>query len=295
VIQFIIPSLAAAAVSVTGLFLLPSRLPPFLARLLIAFVCWLGLAGSQWAVTQVPDFSTLGFLFPNQVWQRILGPLGLVFLWSAFIESIGAKLSDATRLVTYILAFGLAIYASLPFAPIWEDLVPENALWLLASLSASICSAHTVFLMLSDERTESGKRWAIWSLVANFGAIAGVMLSQIGSLGEWCIAAMLMVGVFAAAISISGNSTWVKSIVPPFCLLAGCLVSNIRFNATEVKPWWLFVTLFFMPTVIAMVDLLLENRMKKPIRLVISATLCFVTTGTVVGFVWLSSSPSESW
>ena len=290
-----IPTLAAIAASLVGLFVLGGRIPSILANLLMVALCWLGLAGSQWALTQFPDFSGLGVFFPNQVWQRILWPLGLLFLGSAVVESFKYKLPESTRLLLYVIAFGLTIYASLPFAPIWDDLIPENAMWLLASLFASTCNMHAISMMLDDERAESGKRWAMWLLVANFGAIAGVMFSQIGSLGEWCLAAMVTAAVFAAAISISGNSTWIKAIVPSLCLLAACLVANIRFYATEVKPWWLFVILFFMPTAIAAVDLILEKRWKKTVRLVISGVLGFVTSFTLIAFVWLNTASTESW
>jgi hypothetical protein len=229
------------------------------------------------------------------VWQRILWPLGLVFLWSAVLESFGRKLSESTRLLLYVIAFGLTIYASLPFAPIWEDLIPENAMWLLASLLASICNLHTLSMMFDDGRADSGKRWAMWILVANFGAIAGVMLSQIGSLGEWCIAAMATTGVFAIAVSISGKSNWTKAIIPPICLLSACLVANVRFNATEVKPWWIFVVLFFMPALIATTDFILEKRLKKSVRFAISGAIAITMSVAVIAFVWIGNSPTEDW
>lgn len=294
-IQFIIPVLTAIAASFFGTVLHNGRVPAVVSNLAIAFLCWLGLAGSQWSITQAPDFSGVKIFFPNQVWQRILWPLGLVFLWSALLESIGHKLSEPTRLLLYVISFGLTIYASLPFAPIWEDLIPENAMWLLASLLASTCNFHALSMMFDDERLDSGKRWAMWILVANFGAIAGVMFSQIGSLGEWCVAAMLTTGVIAIAVSISGISNWTKNIIPPMCLFSACLVANIRFNAIEVKPWWIFVVLFFMPALIATTDLILEKRLKKPARFAISGAIAITISVAVIAFVWSGNGPTEDW
>ncbi len=290
-----IPMLAATVASFFGVFARSGLVPDIVSKLAIAILCWLGLAGSQWSITQVPDFTGLGVFFPNQVWQRILWPLGLVFLWCAVLESVGRKLPETTRQLLINTSFGLAIYASLPFAPIWEDLIPENALWLLASLLASSCNLHALSRMVDDDRPDSGKRWATWILVANFGAIAGVMFSQIGSLGEWCLAAMVMSGVIAIAVSVSGNLTWAKAILPPICLLSACLVANLRFNAIEVKPWWIFAILFFMPTLISVTDLILENRLKKPARLAISGTLAIVLSVAVIAFVWSGTSPTENW
>lgn len=286
--------LAAIAAGFFGMVLHSGRVPAVLSNLAIALLCWIGLAGSQWSITQAPDFSGLGIFFPNQVWQRILWPLGLVFLWSALLESIGRKLPDSTRLLLYAISFSLTIFASLPFAPIWEDLIPENAMWLLASLLASACNFHAIAMMFYNERSDSGKRWAMWILVANLGAIAGVMFSQIGSLGEWCVAAMIMTGVFAIAVSISGNSNWAKAIIPPMCLLSACLVANVRFNATEVKPWWIFVVLFFMPALIATTDLILEKRLKKSPRLAISGAIAIAMSVAVIAFVWSGTSPTEN-
>ncbi len=294
-IQFIIPLLAATAASLSGIFFCEGRAPAFPSKLAIAFLCWIGLAGSQWIITQAPDFSGLGIFFPNQVWQRILWPIGLVFLWSAVLESIGRKLAESTRLLLYVISFGLTIYASLPFAPIWEDLIPENAMWLLASLLASTCNLHALLMMFDDERSNSGKRWAMWILVANFGAIAGVMFSQIGSLGEWCLAAMVMTGVSASAVSISGNSNWTKAIVPPMCLLSACLVANVRFNAIEVKPWWIFVVLFLLPALIATTDLILEKHLKKSTRFTISGLIAIAMSVAVIAFVWFDPNPTEDW
>jgi len=293
--HYLIPLLAAIAASFVGLFGAKYRITSFFVFLATGIVFWLGLAGSQWTITQFPDFSDFGHFFPNQVWQRILWPIGFVVLWSVLLEAFPNALRVDTRLLFYAIVFGIAIYATLPFSPIWDDLIPENTRWLLTSFVSAICNYHSVALMCDDDRSTSGRRWAIWIIVANYGAITSVMFSQIGSLGEWCLALMSMAAVVAAAVSITGKVSWTKPLLPAMCVLAACLVANIRFNATYPKPWWVFGVLYAMPTAIAAIDLFLENRIGKPQRLVVSAGLGIVASILLIQAVWIFASTNEEW
>ena len=293
--QFLIPLLAAIAASVLGVFGSRVRIPQFFIYLSLALICWLGVACSQWTITKWPDLSEPATLFPNQVWQRIIWPLGLVMLGSVVVETLGTRIRGDTRLLLYSTSFGWMIYATLPFAPIWDELIGENAFWLLASSTAATCNFLSLSLMFDRSRSESGYRWAMWVIVANFGTIAGVMFSQIGSLGEWCIAATIMATVIALAISRSGKSEWLKPLLPGFCLLSACLIANIRFNASKAKPWWIFFVLYFMASVIAWVDVLAENRLSKRNRLIVSAILGTVASLSIIGSVWMNTLLDQEW
>jgi len=293
--QFLIPLLAAFAASILGGFWSRVRIPVFFAYLSLALICWLGLACSQWTITRWPDLFDSATFFPKQVWQRIIWPLGIVMLGSVVVESLGTRLRGDTRLILYVVSFGWMIFASLPFAPIWDDLIGENAFWLLASSTAAICNFQSLSRMLDRSRSESGHRWAMWAIVANYGAIAGVLFSQIGSLGEWCFAVTIMATVIASAISWSGKSEWMKPLLPGFCLLSACLIANIRFNASQAKPWWIFLGLYFMVSGIAWVDLLAENRLCKRNRLIVSTIIGTIASLSIVGSIWMNTVLEEEW
>ncbi|MFN7733527.1 MAG: hypothetical protein ACK5OB_16640 [Pirellula sp.] len=203
-------------------------------------------------------------------------------------------MSSSWTFATWMFPWGvsvaaLGLYVCLPQGQGWLDKSSDVVRWLVAATIAFAWNQWGIDTIASSP----GGRWAPWVLVAQFGAIAGLALQSYASLGEWALVGVGFSAGLAIAALLSGDTQsmpmgWPAAVgVIPGLWMAVASLAVSQFYITTPPANWLLGLVLFLPTLVALIDLLIKKR-SAWVRAIVAAVACGIVIAIAIAITMQS-------
>ena len=184
------------------------------------------------------------------------------------------------------LAMAWAAYMTMPSGEAWQDVLPLHRDWMFLIIVSGLSNVF----WLQRLAEHSAERWV--TLVALAGLAGSTILASTvyGGLAEWFLAACVSTLV-AALLAIVWPEARLWTVVYPVTLFTVSGTASCRFyNYAEVSDW-VYVTILFAPSLVALVDLPL--RRQSVFKRTVLAFVVAVSILALVAWILLNSNQSE--
>ncbi len=226
-------------------------------------------------------------LWPEEAWQQVLLPITVGSLLLGLISRQSSRLAEV-RWVVAGIAVTLVAMITMPSGEGWSDMLPMHRFWMGAIISSGLLN-----LWLLDRMARRGAdRWVMWVALASLGCPAILAASAFAGLAEWLVAAIVATTVMAISASLRKASAIWCAVYPVVLFLVSSIASG-RFYTYEDHPLSLYGIMLFAPSVIALVDVPLEQR-STVVRVAFALITSLLLLSCVAWFI-LAGSAEEQW
>jgi hypothetical protein len=228
--------------------------------------------------------------WPQEAWQQVLLPIAIgsaALAWFAkHSRTVVNTDYDAVRWLTAGLAVTFTAMIAMPSGEGWTDTLPLHRFWIGAIISSGLVNLW----LLHRRSTRGAERWVMWVALASLGSPAILAASAFAGLAEWVVAAIVSTLVMAIAASWrAASSIWCA--LYPAVLFSAAAIASGRFYTYEDHPAWIYGVMLFVPSLISIVDALLEKR-PTALRVGIALTISLSLIGCVA---WTVLSTEKQW
>lgn len=175
---------------------------------------------------------------------------------------------------------------TMPSGEAWQDVLSLHRQWMFLIIVSGLSN----IFWLQRLAENSAEPWVTLVAVVGLAGPAILAGTVYGGLAEWFLAACVST-LLAAVLAVVWPESRLWTVVYPASLFAVTGTASCRFyNYEEVSPW-VYVTMLFAPSIVALVDLPFSRT--SAFRRVLVAAGCASTILALIAWNLLNSSQSE--
>ena len=220
--------------------------------------------------------------WPSEAWTSAIGPM---LGWALLAIGAGAAQRPGFWVAAGLLASWTA-FTAMPLGENWQDTYELHHVLIPVVTAACLLNSWSLNHMA---QTGAG-RWLLLIALAGLGGPLALAASTYASLAEWSISMVVATAVYAVAAMFKEENL-PRVFLPAVSAAAGVVAAG-RLHTYEDHPWWAYAVMFFLPTLVTLIDLPLRQR-TGAIRIVTAAFVSAALLGLVVWAVLLRET--ESW